>query len=374
MKVYLDNAATTPLDPQVLEEMMPYFTTHFGNPNSIHEYGRKTRSAIEKSRKIVAQILNASTAEIFFTSCGTESNNMILKQAVTSLGVKRIISSPTEHHCVLHSVKTLEKQGVAVDWLEVNEFGEVNIAMLENLLAQPNSPTTLVSLMHANNEIGTMIDLDAVALLCKKHHSYFHSDTVQTIAHKEIDLQKTPIDFISGSAHKFHGPKGIGFVFIRNGVTLQPFMDGGAQERNMRAGTENVASIIGLCKAMEIWQANKENQQLYLRELKDYMIALVKEKVPTALFNGQITAQSLDHVLSISLPANTKTDLLLFNLDIAGICASGASACASGSLGASHVMEAIKAPIDRRTVRFSFSKNTTKEEIDLAVDALRKMV
>ncbi len=374
MKVYLDNAATTPLDPQVLDEMMPYLTTHFGNPNSIHEYGRKTRSAIEKSRKIVAQTLNASTAEIFFTSCGTESNNMVLKQGVTSLGVKRIISSPTEHHCVLHSVKTLEKQGIAVDWLEVNKFGEVNIAMLEDILTQPNSPTTLVSLMHANNEIGTMLDLEAVALLCKKHYSYFHSDTVQTIAHKEIDLQKIPIDFISGSAHKFHGPKGIGFVFIRNGVALQPFIDGGAQERNMRAGTENVASIVGLSKALEIWQANKENQLDYLRKLKDYMIAQVNEKLPSAAFNGRTDHHSLDHVLSVSLPENTKTDLLLFNLDIAGICASGASACASGSLGASHVMEAIKAPIDRRTVRFSFSKNTTKDEIDLAVDALGKMV
>jgi cysteine desulfurase len=332
-------------------------------PNSIHEYGRKTRSAIEKSRKTVAQILNASTAEIFFTSCGTESNNMILKQAVASLGVRRIISSPTEHHCVLHSVKTLEKQGVKVEWLAVNEMGEIDSSILENLLAQPNSPTTLVSLMHANNEIGTMIDLENVALLCKKYNSFFHSDTVQTVAHKDIDLQKIPIDFISGSAHKFHGPKGIGFVYIKNGVALKPFIDGGAQERNMRAGTENVAGIVGLGKAMEIWNAHKENQQQHLRALKSYMISLVKEKIPLALFNGRTDSHSLDHVLSISLPANTKTDLLLFNLDIAGICASGASACASGSLGASHVMEAIKAPIDRRTVRFSFSKILRKRRL-----------
>lgn len=373
MKIYLDNAATTAIDPLVLEEMMPYLTNHFGNPSSIHEYGRKSRAAIEKSRKIIAQALNASSAEIFFTSCGTESNNMILKQAVEDLGVKRIISSPIEHHCVLHTLDKLAEIGIEIKWLKVDKEGNIDLVELEQLLQENVSPT-LVTIMHANNEIGTIAPIDEIGKLCKLHHAYFHSDTVQTVAHYKIDLQATPVDFISGSAHKFHGPKGIGFVFIRSSSMLKPYIHGGAQERNMRAGTENVAGIVGIGKAMELWENNRTDYMNKIMSIKSYFVEKLKNEIPSAIINGKQGDESLYHVLSIALPENTKTDLLLFNLDIAGICASGASACASGSLQASHVMEAIRSPLDKRTVRFSFSKDNTQEEIDKTVEVLKTMV
>jgi cysteine desulfurase len=372
MKIYLDNAATTGIDPIVLEEMMPFLTSNFGNPSSIHEYGRKSRAAIEKSRKIIAQALNASSAEIFFTSCGTESNNMILKQAVEDLGVKRIISSPIEHHCVLHSLETLARKGIEIKWLSVDNEGNIDMGELEQLLKESSS--TLVTIMHANNEIGTIAPIDAIGKLCKQYDAYFHSDTVQTVAHYKIDLQATSVDFISGSAHKFHGPKGIGFVFIRSSAILKPYIHGGSQERNMRAGTENVAGIVGIGKAMELWENNRTDYMNKIMSLKSYFAEKVKNEIPSAIINGKQGDKSLYHVLSIALPENTKTDLLLFNLDIAGICASGASACASGSLQASHVMEAIHAPLDKRTVRFSFSKDNTIEEIDKTVEVLKTMV
>jgi cysteine desulfurase len=373
MKIYLDNAATTKIHESVLSEMMPFLTDNFGNPSSIHEYGRKAKSAIEKSRKIVAKYLNASTAEIFFTSCGTESNNMVIKESAYSLGIKRIISSSIEHHCVLHSLDTMKKRGVAVELLSPNEQGEIDLEQLENTLA--SSPEkTLVSIMHANNEIGTKCDIEEIGNLCRLYGALLHSDTVQTVAHYPFDLQKNPIDFISGSAHKFHGPKGIGFVYINSKNVLHPYIDGGAQERNMRAGTENVSGIVGLGAALEIWMNNMNEFKEHISSLKKYMIERLQHEISDISFNGRIDDKSLYHVLSLSLPANNKTDLLLFNLDIKGICVSGGSACASGSVQASHVMEAIKAPLDRRTVRFSFSIFNTKEEIDFAVECLKEMV
>ncbi len=373
MKVYFDNAATTKIHESVLAEMMPFLTDNFGNPSSIHEYGRKAKSAIEKSRKIVARYLNASTAEIFFTSCGTESNNMVIKEAIYSLGVKRIIASSIEHHCVLHSLDTMKERGVKVELLSVNTFGEINLDELEQMLAT-STEKTLVSIMNANNEIGTINDIVAIGEICKTHQALFHSDSVQTIAHYTFDVQKNSIDFLSGSAHKFHGPKGIGFVYINSTNTLHPFIDGGAQERNMRAGTENVAGIIGLGTALELWMNNLDEYKTQISSLKVYMIGRLKHEISDIAFNGRTDDKSLYHVLSVSLPANNKTDLLLFNLDIKGICASGGSACASGSVQASHVMEAINAPLDRRTVRFSFSIFNTKEEIDFAVECLKEMV
>lgn len=374
MKIYFDNAATTPIDPAVLAEMMPYLTDNFGNPSSIHEYGRKAKAAIEKSRKIVAKYLNASAAEVFFTSCGTESNNMVIKQAVENLGVKRIVSSPTEHHCVLHTVKTEGSKGVAVDYVQVNAKGDIDIAHLETLLAAQPETKTLVSLMHANNEIGTILNIQQVGEICAKYGALFHSDSVQTVAHYTMDVQATKVHFLSGSAHKFHGPKGIGFVYINGNNAIKPLIEGGAQERNMRAGTENVVGIVGLGKALELWMTEGEQYRKHIESIRDYMASQLMAEIPSIVFNGYTDSRSLYHVLSVSVPANQKTELLLFNLDIAGICASGASACASGSIQASHVLEAIKADENRRTVRFSFSKNNTKEEVDFAVAKLKEIV
>lgn len=374
MKIYFDNAATTPIDPVVLAEMMPYLTDNFGNPSSIHEYGRKAKAAVEKSRKIVAKYLNASAAEVFFTSCGTESNNMVIKQAVANLGVKRIISSPTEHHCVLHTVKTEGNKGVAVDYVQVNAKGDIDVAHLETLLAAQPETKTLVSLMHANNEIGTLLNIQHVGEICAKYGALFHSDSVQTVAHYPMDVQATKVHFLSGSAHKFHGPKGIGFVYINGNNAIKPLIEGGAQERNMRAGTENVVGIVGLGKALELWMTEGEQYRNHIESIRDYMAEQLLAEIPSIVFNGYTDQRSLYHVLSVSVPANQKTELLLFNLDISGICASGASACASGSMQASHVLEAIKADENRRTVRFSFSKNNTKDEVDFAVAKLKEMV
>jgi cysteine desulfurase len=374
MKVYLDNAATTPLDKQVLEEMLPYMTEHFGNPSSIHSYGRKAKAAIEKARKTVAKYLNASTSEIFFTGSGTEASNMIIKGAVHDLGIRRIISSRIEHHCVLYSVEKMAQEGVTVDYVSLDEKGRVDMNELETLLEKSDSKT-LVSLMHANNEIGTLLDIKRVAELCKTHGAFFHSDTVQTIGYFPFDLQKTKIHFLSGSSHKFHGPKGVGFVYISSDAVLKPMIDGGSQERNMRAGTENVSGIVGLGKALEIAAAHLEENKTYIFGLKQYMLNQLKEEITGIGFNGDISDEGGNYkVLSVSLPPNDKSDLMLFNLDIGGIAASGGSACSSGSEKGSHVLEGINAPIDRKAVRFSFSKFNTKEEIDYTVGVLAKLL
>jgi cysteine desulfurase len=373
MKVYLDNAATTQLDSQVLEEMMPYLTEHYGNPSSIHGYGRKAKSAIEKARKVVAKYLNASTSEVFFTGCGTEASNMIIKSAVRDLGVQRIISSAIEHHCVLHSVEAMERVGVKVDFVNLDSEGHIDYEHLESML-KDSSSKTLVSLMHANNEIGTLLNLDRVSALCLQYAAYFHSDTVQTIGYYPLDVQKLKINFLSGSAHKFHGPKGVGFVYINSESTIKPLLDGGAQERNMRAGTENVFGIVGLGKALELAIEKMDENRAYISELKTYMSAQLKVAIPDLYFNGDTTQGGSNYkVLSVSLPPNEKAELTLFNLDIEGIAASGGSACTSGSEKGSHVLEGIKADPGRKAVRFSFSKYNTKSDIDYAVGVLAKM-
>ena len=373
MKVYLDNAATTKIDHLVLEEMLPYLTEYYGNPSSIHSYGRKAKSAIEKARKVVAKYLNASTSEVFFTGSGTEASNTIIKGAVKDLGVERIISSPVEHHCVLHSVETVGKAGVKIDFVQLDAEGHVDYAHLEELL-KGSQAKTLVSLMHANNEIGTLLDLERVSELCKQHNAYFHSDTVQTIGYFPLDVQAVKIHFVSGSAHKFHGPKGVGFLYINGEAALKPLLEGGAQERNMRAGTENVYGIVGLGKALELAVEKMNENKVYLSELKIYMAEQLKANIPGIAFNGDTTANGSNYkVLSVSLPANDKGELALFNLDIAGVAASGGSACSSGSEKGSHVLEAIKADPQRKAIRFSFSKYNTKEELDFAVATLAKM-
>ena len=372
-RIYLDNAATTPLDKEVLATMMPYMELHFGNPSAIHSYGRETRAAIEKARKTLAKLLNVSTSEIFFTSGGTESNNTAIRGAVESYKLKHIITSRIEHHCVMHTVEDLEKNNaVNVHYIKLDEKGHFDLDHLNELLGTINE-RCLVTLMHANNETGNIMDIDRAAEICRSHQAVFHSDTVQTIAHYKFDLQKTPVQFISGSAHKFHGPKGIGFLYIRHDVKIPPLIFGGGQERNMRAGTENVYGIIGLAKAMELAYANFDEHKAHISELKSYLVEQLKEHISDINFNGDYDGESLYTVLNASFPPSAKNDMLLFNLDISGICTSGGSACSSGSNKGSHVLEAMGVDPMRGNIRFSFSKFKTKEEVDSVVAKLKEL-
>jgi cysteine desulfurase len=371
MPIYLDNAATTPLDPKVLEAMMPYMTEHFGNPSSIHSRGREAKTGVERARKQIAEMVNAAPAEIFFTSGGTESDNTALVSSVFSLGIQHVISSPIEHHAVLHTLQDLAKRKlIQLHFLNIDESGNFDFNELETLLSKYSN--TLVSLMHANNEIGNLYDIDSIADLCKKHNAVFHSDTVQTIAHYKFDLQKTKVDFLAGSAHKFYGPKGVGILFIRGDRRINPFIHGGAQERNMRGGTENVYGIVGMAKALELAYSNLESTEQHLKSLKSYMIERLQLQIPEVRFNGMSgdMEKSLSNVLSVSLPDSGDNDMLLFKLDIEKIFVSGGSACSSGTNIGSHVLMAIKAGENRGHVRFSFGKYNTKEEIDEVVSKL----
>ena len=373
MKVYLDNAATTPLDKEVLAAMLPVLEADFGNPSSIHAFGRKTRSAIEGARKTVAKFLNVTPAEIFFTSGGTEADNMALVQAIACYGISHVISSEIEHHAVEHTLKVLEKQGkIKVSWVHLDEKGNVDLKHLEQLLSTHEN--SLVSLMHANNEIGTRLPIAEVGALCKKYGALFHSDTVQTMGHYAMDLRALNVHFVTCAAHKFHGPKGVGFLFISNEVKITPFIHGGAQERNMRGGTENVAGIVGLAKALEICNREMAEHQQHIQGLKDHMKQSLEEAIPGIRFNGETGADvSLYTVLNCSFPPHADAEMLLFNLDIAGIAASGGSACSSGSEQGSHVLKGIGADMNRPSVRFSFSKYNTREEIDFVVAKLKEL-
>ncbi|HRD57614.1 MAG TPA: cysteine desulfurase family protein [Ferruginibacter sp.] len=373
-RVYFDNAATTALDPSVLEVMMPYLTEKFGNPSSIYSYGRETRLAVENARKSVAKILNAHPAEIFFTSGGTESSNTAIKAAVRDLGCRHIITSPIEHHAVSHTVEHLDDLDmVRVSYVKLLPNGHVDVDDLEKLLAAAEEKT-LVSLMHANNEIGNMIDINEVGELCKLYNAYFHSDTVQTVGHFPFDLRNTPVHFVTGAAHKFHGPKGVGMLYINENVRIKPFVHGGSQERNMRAGTENIYGIVGFAKALELASENYEEDSAYIGTLKYYMHEQLKLKIPAVAFNGDVLGQSLYTVLSVSFPKTEKSEMILFNLDINNICASGGSACTSGADQGSHVIRAINQNPNQVTVRFSFSKFNTKDEVDTVVEKLKELV
>lgn len=374
-RVYFDNAATTPIAEEVIEAMLPVLRGQYGNPSSIHAEGRSVRAIIESARKTVAQCIGASTAEIFFTSGGTESNNMAIKCAVRDLGVRRIISSPTEHHCGLHAIETEQKtDGVEVVWLPVDDRGRVDLNALEQALRESAGIRTLVSLMHANNEIGTMLDLDRVSALCRQYGALFHTDTVQTIGHFPVNVQKTPVNFLSGAAHKFHGPKGVGFIYINPESQIKPFIDGGAQERNMRGGTENVYGIVGLAKALELATADMESRSAHIREVRDYMKEQLLDTFEDIQFNGDHDGNCLYTVLSVSFPPSPKNELLLLSLDIAGVSASGGSACSSGAEKGSHVLEAIGADPARKSIRFSFSHYNTKEEVDFVIEKLRAIL
>jgi len=371
MKVYLDNAATTRLDPEVLEVMLPLMTEQFGNPSSIHAYGRAVRSSIERARKSIAGILNAAPAEIFFTSGGTEADNTAIRSSIETLGLKHAITSRIEHHAVLHTLEHLQKTGhIQLSFVNLNEKGEVDLNHLESLL-QTNS-RSLVSLMHGNNEIGNLLDLDAAGDICEQYNAVFHSDTVQTMGHYKHDLQKLKANFIVGAAHKFNGPKGVGFMYMRPGTKIAPFVHGGAQERNMRGGTENIYGIVGLAKALEIAYRDMDSHRQHIENLKLRMIEKLKNSIDGVTFNGNSAdlAKSLYTVLSVSLPPSDISDMLLFNLDIAGIAVSGGSACASGTEIGSHVLTALNIEENRANVRFSFGKYNTEEEIDFAAATL----
>ena len=373
-RIYLDNAATTPIDPEVVEVMARALRGLYGNPSSIHAEGRRARAAVEGARKQVAQYLGASIGEVFFTSCGTESNNMILKNAVRDLGVRRLISARTEHHCVLHSLDAIARRPeVEVVYLDQDARGRIDLEQLRNLLAG-NSKKTLVSLMHSNNEIGTMIDLHKVGALCEEYGALFHSDTVQTIGYYPFDLAHTPVHFISGSAHKFYGPKGAGFVYIDGEHLLQPYIDGGAQERNMRGGTENIYGILGLAKALELAAENMEDRRRRISDLRQYLAERLQALFDIG-FNGDWDGRSHYKLLSIAFPPSPKSDMLLLNLDIAGIAVSGGSACSSGADAGSHVLEALYGPDDtRKTIRFSLSHHNTVDEIDATVEKLKEIL
>ncbi|HXA03013.1 MAG TPA: cysteine desulfurase family protein [Cytophagaceae bacterium] len=369
MRVYLDNAASTPLDQEVLDAMMPYMLEHYGNPSSIHTHGREARTAIEKSRKAVASLLSTSPSEIFFTSGGTEADNTAIHCHINSYGIRHVISSPIEHHAVLHCLEDLEHSGIVkVSYLQHDDTGNFNMAELDNLLQK--NPGSMVSLMHANNELGNINDIEEIGRLCSVHHAIFHSDTVQTIGHLPLDLQKLKINYIVGSAHKFHGPKGAGFLYANSSHKISPLIFGGAQERNMRGGTENIYGIVGLAKAMEIAYRDIEKDRKYIQGLKDSMIRKLKESVADISFNGESenNQKSLYTILNVSLPASEDNDMLLFNLDINSISVSAGSACASGTDVGSHVLRSINASPERGHVRLSFSKYNTMEEVDYVAE------
>lgn len=373
MKVYLDNAATTKLDEEVLNAMLPYMREEFGNPSSIHGFGRKTRSAIETARKTVAKLLNVTPAEIFFTSGGTEADNMAIVKAIETFGIKHAITSKIEHHAVEHTLSEMEKEGkIKVSWVNIDKKGNVDLNQLEELLK--NNTKSFVSLMHANNEIGTLLPINKVGELCEKYGAIFHSDTVQTMGHFNMDLRAMKVHMVTCGAHKFHGPKGVGFLYINNAIKIKPLIHGGAQERNMRGGTENVYGIVGLAKALEIACRDMKEHQEHIRGLKNYMVEQLKKNIPGVEFNGEVDEHSLYTVLNVHLPPSEDAEMLLFNLDIQGIAASGGSACSSGSNQGSHVLRGLGVDMSRPSVRFSFCKYNTKEEIDYAVSKLKEIL
>jgi cysteine desulfurase len=373
-RIYMDNAATTALDPEVLNAMMPYLTSYYGNPSSIYSYGRESRLAIENARKSVAKILNAHPAEIFFTSGGTESSNTAITAAVRDLGCKHIITSEIEHHATLHTVEFLKRSGQAsVSYVKILSTGDIDMRHLEQLLKE-SQQKALVTLMHANNETGNMIDLHKTGELCKKFGAIFHSDTVQTVGHFPFGLRNTPVDFITGSGHKFHGPKGSGMLYINGNVKINPFLYGGNQERNMRAGTENLYGIVGFAKALEIATANYETDSSHIRSIQLYMMQQLQQNIKGISFNGNPSGIALYTVLSVNFPRTDKSEMILFNMDINNICTSGGSACSSGADTGSHVIRAIANNPDLVTVRFSFSKFNTKKEVDIVIEKLKDMI
>jgi len=373
MRVYFDNAATTPLSDEVLNAMLPFLKNNYGNPSSTHQEGRTARAAIERARKIVAEAIGATSSEIVFTSGGTEANNTAIKCAVRDLGVKRIISSPIEHSCVFNTVRRLGAQDVQIEYVKIDDCGRADIEDLEKRLANSDQKT-LVSLMHANNELGTLNPIQAISDCCQKHNALFHTDTVQTIGHLPIDVSKLHVNFLSGSGHKLHGPKGVGFLYINNQNTIDAFIDGGGQERQIRSGTENVASIIGLAQALQAAVNEIDERKEKIEAVRSYFIQQLKENFDDLHFNGDYNGEHLFTVLNVGFKTDTPLQMLLFKLDLNGVSASGGSACNSGAVGQSRVLQQIAAPNDYHAVRFSFSHYNTKEEVDHTISVLKEIV
>ena len=377
-KIYFDNAATTEISEKVISEMMKAMKVNYGNPSSTHSHGRNSKAILELSRKTIAEKFNVNPNEIIFTSGGTESNNMIIKTVVISQNIERIISTKIEHKAVLNSIESIAKErGITILFLDVDEYGLPNKQQLIEYL-ENSDEKTLVSLMHINNETGTMIDLEEFGKICKSNNALFHSDTVQTIGHYNIDLDKINIDFMTCSAHKFHGPKGVGFAYIKNGQTVKPFIEGGAQERGYRGGTESIHNIVGLKTAIDISYENLENDSKKVKELKDHFIKTVMERIPETKINGKHNINESSYaILNLCLPINSdKKTILNFKLDLAGISCSSGSACQSGSSQPSHVLSEMLSDDDMKKIslRFSFSKFNTIKEVDYVVEFLKNFV
>lgn len=373
--IYLDNAATTSIDPEVWKEMQPYFEQFTANPSSIHSHGRQAKVIVEKARKTIATLLNASPSEIFFTSGGTEADNTVIQSCVLYGGIKTIITSPLEHHAVLHTSEAWEKLGmVDLKMVKVDANGVIDLADLETLLSA--SPNALVSLMQGNNEIGNLLDLHAVGNLCEKYGALFHSDTVQTMGHFVHNVQELPVHFLVGAGHKFHGPKGIGFLYAKSGTKFSPMMHGGAQERNQRGGTENVYGMVGIAKALSLAYEKMADHEIHIKDLKTYFIRGLQNNFPGIEFNGLSAdiEKSLYTVINVRFPQIQDGDMLLFKLDIEKISASGGSACSSGTSVGSHVLTALNPNAEGAAVRFSFSKNNTRAEIDRVLEVLSKTI
>ena len=375
-KIYLDNAATTPLSEEVIDAMVGVLKNNYGNPSSTHSLGQEAKILIENVRRDVAEYLKVTPAEIIFTSCGTESNNMIIKSCVDHLAVERIISSPLEHKCVAETVMDMKKRrGVEVAYLRPDKKGDFSLEQLEKLL-KSSDKKTLVTLMHANNEIGNLIDIKKIVQLCKENNALFHSDTVQSMAHMDLDFSEIPVDFASCSAHKFHGPKGSGFAFIRKASGLKGIITGGPQERSLRAGTENVCGIVGLGKALEIYLKNMDSYANHIKDIKHYTIDQLSQKIAGVKFNGRSAEMdnSLYTVLSVLLPF--KDPMIGLKLDMKGIAISQGSACSSGASKPSMVMMMVvdEEEMDQTTpLRVSFSHFTTKKDIDALVNAVEEI-
>ena len=375
MKVYLDNAATTPIASEVIEEIQPYLNNYFGNPSSTHAFGRKTKNAIEINRKKIADLIQAKNNEIIFTSGGTEADNMALRCAVFDLNVKRIITTKIEHHAVLHTAECLrDQQNVEIIFLATDHNGNPDLVQLESILN--DKVNTLVTLMHANNEIGTLLPIKKVASICAKHkHVYFHSDSVQTMGHYTFNLSETPIDFLTCSAHKLHGPKGVGFLYVNQKISLNPLITGGSQERKNRGGTENLYGIVGLGKAMEMAYENLTSHQKHIQGLKSFMKEELEKIDQRINFNGETSPEkSLYTVLNVCFPADVCNSMLLFSLDIHGIAASGGSACSSGSNQGSHVLAELPHQDNCQSVRFSFSRFNTQEDVEFTIEKIRSII
>ena len=373
--IYLDNAATTSLAPEVLEVMIPYLKDHFGNPSSTHHLGRRTKSAIETSRRTIAKALNCLPSEIYFTSGGTEADNLAMHAAVNDLGCQHIITSSIEHSAIIKTAELLRDQGkIQLHLVELKDNGDINLNHLETLLA--NHPGSYVTLMHGNNEIANLLPLEIVSNLCEKYNAIFHSDTVQTMAHYAFDLRRLNIGMLNAAAHKFHGPKGTGFIYINKNIKVNPIITGGGQERGLRGGTENIAGIVGLAKAIELGFGELEQHQNHIRGLKLYMRDQLKLVFPEIIFNGDSASESsLYTVLNVTFPPHENGDMFLFLLDLEGICASGGSACSSGATKGSHVLSAIDAlKPGQASVRFSFGRYNQKSDIDDTIEILKKLM